>query len=40
MSTAETDIDDRIGARIRTLRAERGLTLEGLAQSADVSRAM
>jgi transcriptional regulator with XRE-family HTH domain len=40
MSLAETDIDDRIGARIRGLRAERNLTLDGLARQADVSRAM
>jgi transcriptional regulator with XRE-family HTH domain len=40
MSLPETDIDGRIAARIRALRAERGLTLDGLAQAADVSRAM
>lgn len=40
MSLSDPDIDSRIGARIRTLRAERGLTLEGLAQQAEVSRAM
>jgi transcriptional regulator with XRE-family HTH domain len=40
MSPSETDIDDRIGARIRDLRAERSLTLDGLARLADVSRAM
>lgn len=40
MSTTEAGIDDRIGARIRALRAERGLTLDGLAGRADVSRAM
>lgn len=40
MSTAEADIDRRIGDRIRALRAERGLTLDGLARAADVSRAM
>jgi transcriptional regulator with XRE-family HTH domain len=34
------DIDSRIGARIRDLRAERGLTLDGLARLANVSRAM
>ncbi len=33
-------IDDRIGARIRELRADRNLTLDGLAQAAEVSRAM
>lgn len=40
MSLTETDIDGRIGARIRELRTERGLTLDGLAHLADVSRAM
>jgi transcriptional regulator with XRE-family HTH domain len=40
MSLPATDIDDRIGARIRDLRAERSLTLDGLALLADVSRAM
>lgn len=40
MSLVEPDIDDRIGARIRELRAEKSLTLEGLARLADVSRAM
>ena len=40
MSLAEPDIDSRIAARIRHLRAERGLTLDGLARQADVSRAM
>jgi transcriptional regulator with XRE-family HTH domain len=40
MSTVEPDIDGRIGGRIRGLRAERSLTLDGLAQLADVSRAM
>jgi transcriptional regulator with XRE-family HTH domain len=40
MSLVETDIDGRIGARIRDLRAERGLTLETLAGHANVSRAM
>lgn len=40
MSTAEADIDERIGARVRELRVERGLTLDGLARQADVSRAM
>ena len=34
------DIDQRLGARIRDLRAERGLTLDGLADAAGVSRAM
>ncbi len=40
MITIESDIDGRIGARIRQLRAERSLTLDGLAQQAEVSRAM
>jgi transcriptional regulator with XRE-family HTH domain len=40
MSMTEADIDGRIGARVRALRAERGLTLDGLARLADVSRAM
>jgi transcriptional regulator with XRE-family HTH domain len=40
MSLSVPDIDDRIGARIRDLRAERNLTLDGLARLADVSRAM
>ena len=34
------DIDQRLGNRIRDLRAERGLTLDGLAEAARVSRAM
>jgi transcriptional regulator with XRE-family HTH domain len=33
-------IDTRIGARIRDLRSERTMTLDALAQRADVSRAM
>lgn len=40
MSLIETDIDRRVGARIHELRAGRGLTLDGLARQADVSRAM
>ena len=40
MNSAETDVDGRIGPRIRSLRAERGLTLDGLAERAAVSRAM
>ena len=40
MNMAETGVDGRIGDRIRALRAERGLTLDGLARLADVSRAM
>ena len=39
--TATLDtVDTRIGARIRSLRAEQGLTLDALAAEADVSRAM
>ena len=34
------NLDTRIGARIRTLRAARGLTLDALARTAAVSRAM
>jgi transcriptional regulator with XRE-family HTH domain len=40
MIQAAPDIDARIGARIRILRGEKGLSLEGLARLADVSRAM
>lgn len=40
MSLVERDIDARLAARIRALRAERGLTLEALAGLAEVSRAM
>jgi transcriptional regulator with XRE-family HTH domain len=40
MSLLEVDIDGRIGDRIRAFRTERGLTLEGLAARAVVSRAM
>ena len=40
MDTAGADVDHRIGARIHALRAERGLTLDGLAGLSDVSRAM
>lgn len=40
MSAAEASIDCRLGARIRALRTERNLTLDGLAEAADVSRAM
>lgn len=40
MRAATTDIDQRIGARIKELRAERDLTLDALAERADVSRAM
>ena len=40
MSLTISDIDNRIGARIRDLRTERDLTLDTLARLADVSRAM
>jgi transcriptional regulator with XRE-family HTH domain len=40
MRTPVSDIDQRIGARIRELRSRKGLTLDGLAARADVSRAM
>jgi len=40
MSCPATNIDGRIGARVHALRTERGLTLDGLARLADVSRAM
>ncbi len=40
MSSPGHDLDGRIGARVRALRGERGLTLDGLARLADVSRAM
>jgi transcriptional regulator with XRE-family HTH domain len=40
MRSTATDIDQRIGARIRELRADKNLTLEALAERADVSRAM
>jgi transcriptional regulator with XRE-family HTH domain len=40
MSLTISDIDDRIGARIRELRVEKSLTLDGLAGRADISRAM
>lgn len=33
-------IDDRLGARIRAFRVDRSMTLEDLAQAAEVSRAM
>ena len=38
MRSTATDIDGRIGARIRALRASRNLTLGGLARWANVSR--
>ncbi len=34
------DINDRIAARVRRIRAERGLSLEALAESSGVSRSM
>ncbi|MGH7044210.1 MAG: helix-turn-helix domain-containing protein [Acetobacteraceae bacterium] len=40
MISPEADIDNRIGARVRAFRAERSLTLDGLAHQANVSRAM
>ena len=36
----DADIDSRIGTRVRQLRLQRSLTLDGLAARADVSRAM
>jgi transcriptional regulator with XRE-family HTH domain len=36
----ETDINSRIAGRVRTLRAELGLTLDALAEKCDVSRSM
>ena len=40
MSMSGSSIDTAIGTRIRGLRLQRHLTLDGLAQCADVSRAM
>ncbi len=40
MSLITPGIDGRIGGRVRELRAERNLTLGGLAHRADISRAM
>ncbi len=40
MSLSENGLDGRIGVRLRELRRERGLTLDGLARLAEVSRAM
>src|ERR1051325_6701124 len=34
------DINDRIAARVRQIRAERGLSLEALAEGSGVSRSM
>lgn len=40
METETPDINARLAARLRGLRAERGLTLEALAERAGVSRSM
>ena len=40
MRATATNIDQRIGARIKDLRSAKGLTLDALAERADVSRAM
>ncbi|AWK85318.1 helix-turn-helix domain-containing protein [Azospirillum thermophilum] len=40
MEQTESDIDARLAARLRALRAEQGLTLDGLAERAGVSRSM
>lgn len=40
MSIDDSDIDRRLGARIKALRQARGLTLDALAEGASVSRAM
>jgi transcriptional regulator with XRE-family HTH domain len=40
MRATVTDIDQKIGTRIRELRSDKGLTLDALAERADVSRAM
>src|SRR5688500_17361478 len=40
METTLPGINERLATRLRGLRAERGLTLEGLAESAGVSRSM
>jgi transcriptional regulator with XRE-family HTH domain len=40
METMLWDINKRLAARLRGLRGERGLTLEGLAERAGVSRSM
>ena len=40
MRETESDIDDRIAARVRNFRAAKGLTLDDLAASSGVSRAM
>ncbi len=40
MDNAPSDIHDRLATRLRGLRAERDLTLDGLAERAGVSRSM
>ncbi|WP_206692449.1 helix-turn-helix domain-containing protein [Azospirillum sp. INR13] len=40
MENATTDIDRRLAVRLRALRADRGLTLDGLAERSGVSRSM
>jgi transcriptional regulator with XRE-family HTH domain len=40
MDTTEDDVHTRLAARLRRLRADRGLTLDGLAERAGVSRSM
>ncbi len=40
MENTKTDIDGRLATRLRALRAEQGLTLDGLAERAGVSRSM
>jgi transcriptional regulator with XRE-family HTH domain len=40
METAESDTQTRLAARLRQLRVDRGLSLEGLAERAGVSRSM
>lgn len=40
MESTDAILDNAIGARVRALRADRGLTLDGLAARSGVSRAM
>lgn len=40
MEKTENDIDSRLATRLRALRADRGLTLDGLAERSGVSRSM
>src|SRR5687768_17669758 len=40
MDKTESDIHDRLAARLRGLRTERDLTLDGLAERTGVSRSM